>query len=57
MEERDELKARLVELQARKLELESSIPAHSTKPFHIMQIEEIEDEMELLMERLEMLEG
>ncbi len=56
MEERDELKTRLEELQARKQELEDSIPAHSTKPFHIMQIEEIEDEIELLMERLEEME-
>ena len=56
MEGREELRAMLAELQARKRELESSIPAHSTKPFHIMQIEEIEDEIELLMERLEEME-
>ncbi len=53
MEERDDIEARIRALEARKAELEAAIPAHSTKPHHIMQIEEIEDEIELLENQLE----
>lgn len=48
----DDIKARIEALEARKAELEASIPAHSTKPLHIMQIEEIEDQIELLEDQL-----
>ncbi|NIP34946.1 MAG: hypothetical protein GWN18_08385 [Thermoplasmata archaeon] len=53
MEDRAEIEARIRELVGRKEELEASIPAHSTKPHHIMQIEKIEEEIELLEERLQ----
>lgn len=55
MDERSEIEARLAMLRARVDELEASIPAHSTKPHHIIQIEEIEDEIEGLERRLQAL--
>ena len=56
MDERGEIERRLADLRGRKEELESTIPAHSTKPHHIMQIEDLEEEIELLEERLRALE-
>jgi len=53
VDERAEIETRLRELRGRVEELEASIPAHSTKPHHIMQIEDLEDEIELLEGRLE----
>jgi len=53
---RDDIEHRIGELQERVEELERSIPAHSTKPHHIMQIEELEDQIEVLEKRLEELE-
>jgi hypothetical protein len=53
MDEREDIEHRLADLRGRKEELESSIPAHSTKPHHIMQIEDMEDEIELLEKRLD----
>jgi chromosome segregation ATPase len=55
MDERSEIATKIEDLKARKQELEESLPAHSIKPHHIMQIEELEDEIELLTERLETL--
>jgi hypothetical protein len=53
---RTEIETRLRDLLARKEELEQSIPAHSTKPHHIMQIEDLEDEIKVLERRLEELD-
>jgi hypothetical protein len=52
MDERADIERRLTDLRAQKEELESSIPAHSTKPHHIIQIEDLEEEIELLEQRL-----
>jgi hypothetical protein len=56
MDERADVELRLADLRARKEELESSIPAHSTKPHHIMRIEDLEEEIGLLEARLRELE-
>ena len=56
MTERDEIEHRIGDLRERVEELERSIPAHSTKPHHIMQIEELEDQIEVLEKRLEELD-
>jgi len=53
MTERDDIEHSIGELQERVEELEQSIPAHSTKPHHIMKIEELEDRIEVLIKRLE----
>jgi chromosome segregation ATPase len=51
-EEREELEARLDQLRSRLKELNDSVPAHSSTIHHMVQIEEIEDEMEELRSRL-----
>ncbi|MCK4969598.1 MAG: DUF5320 domain-containing protein [Thermoplasmata archaeon] len=56
MDERDDIEGWLQDLRTRREELEQSIPAHSTKPHHIMQIEDLEDEIEVLEKQLEELE-
>ncbi|MCK5251862.1 MAG: hypothetical protein KAQ96_02890 [Thermoplasmata archaeon] len=56
MDERDDIEGRLQDLQSRRHELEQSIPTHSTKPHHIMQIEDLEDKIEVLEKQLEELE-
>jgi tRNA(Ser,Leu) C12 N-acetylase TAN1 len=53
MTERDDIECQLTELRERVEELERTIPAHSTKPHHIMKIEELEDRIEVLIKRLE----
>ena len=52
MSEREEVIARIEELQVRLKELNDSIPAHSSTIFHIAQIEEVEDEIEALEAQL-----
>jgi chromosome segregation ATPase len=49
----DDILREIEELRARRDELEASIPAHSTKPHHVMQIEDLEDRIELLERSLE----
>ncbi|MCK5414294.1 MAG: hypothetical protein KAJ35_02815 [Thermoplasmata archaeon] len=56
MDERDDIEGRLQDLRARRDEQEQNIPAHSTKPHHIMQLEDLEDEIEGLEKRLEEME-
>jgi hypothetical protein len=53
MTDRDDVERQLMDLRERVDELERSIPAHSTKPHHIMQIEEMEDRILVLERRLE----
>ncbi len=55
MTERRRVEDRLALLRAEKEELELSIPAHSTKPHHVMRLEELEEEIEQLEERLQLL--
>jgi archaellum component FlaC len=55
MNNRDDIQRRIAHLRERVEELERSIPAHSTKPHHIMQIEEMEDQIEALEKELEAL--
>jgi chromosome segregation ATPase len=55
MMKRDEITKRIALLTAQLHELESNIPAHSTKPHHIQQIEDLEEEIVLLEEQLEQL--
>lgn len=52
MSERERLIARIDGLRAEVAELESNIPAHSTSISHIVQIEELEDEIEVLEREL-----
>lgn len=52
MTEREDIQKQLDDLRAQRDELEASIPAHSTKPFHVMQIEDLEDRIEELEKRL-----
>lgn len=52
MSEREEIIARIEELQVRLKELNDSIPAHSSTIYHIAQIEEVEDELEALEREL-----
>jgi archaellum component FlaC len=52
MTEREDIEHRIGELRERVEELERSIPAHSTKPHHIMQLEDLEDQVEALEKRL-----
>jgi len=49
---RADLEERIARLRAEMEELERSIPAHSTKPHHVMRLEEIEEEIGELEERL-----
>jgi ubiquinone biosynthesis protein UbiJ len=56
MAEREEIEQLILHIRERVEELERSIPAHSTKPHHIMQIEELEDQVEALAKRLEELQ-
>ncbi len=56
MTERDEIEQRIGDLRERVEELERSIPAHSTKPHHVMLLEELEDQIEVLEKRLEELD-
>jgi len=52
MSERTDLEVRIARLRSEMEELERTIPAHSTKPHHIMRLEELEEEIEELEERL-----
>lgn len=56
MTESDDIEHQLTELRERVEELEQSIPAHSTKPHHIMKIEELEERIEVLIKRLELMD-
>jgi hypothetical protein len=51
-DERAELEVRLKELRARLAERSASIPVHSVRPHQLIEIEELEEEIELLQQRL-----
>jgi len=56
MTEREGVLRQMEDLRTRRDELEASIPAHSTKPYHVMQIEDLEDQIEELEKRLEQIQ-
>lgn len=57
MDQKQELKKKLEEIDRQILEVEKHLPAHSVKPPIMQEIFELEDQRETIVARLKELEG
>ena len=57
MDQKQELKKKLEEIDRQILEVEKHLPAHSVKPPIMQEIFELEDQREAIVARLKELEG
>ena len=57
VDERSELQDEIRQLEAQLAEANARLPAHSIRPHHLMEVEELEERLAALVTRLKALEG